>query len=125
MFLPAVDPVRQNVARGFTKNVFLGQAPNLEVHRRLEQELGDLVIEKRHAAFDRMRHLHAITEQRQDVARQRRLAPQIERLMDGRSPIEASPDVDAVEQQSRAVDALERREIVRVEERFERLDLAR
>ena len=63
-------------------------------------ELDDLVIEERHAAFDRVRHLHAVAEDHEDVAREDRLAPEVERLVHRGAAREPAGHVQAVEERA-------------------------
>src|SRR6185295_9176297 len=67
------------------------------------------MIEEGHAPFNRVRHFHEIAEQIQDVGRQKRFGPNEERFIQRVASLEHGGNVEAVEEKTCAVAALETR----------------
>ena len=51
---------RQQIANGFTKHRLAGEATHFQSRRKRSHILDQLIVEERHAAFDRRRHAHLI-----------------------------------------------------------------
>ncbi len=73
VLLSLVNRISDYVADGLAENLFVGHAVDFLVYRLGTKNLHDLMIEKRHATFNRVRHLHAIAEHIKDVTGQQRL----------------------------------------------------
>src|ERR1700744_2403987 len=79
MLLPAVDGIRDDIANGFPEHILLRHAVDFLTDRQRADDFDNMVIEKGDAAFDGVRHLHAIAEHGEDVVRKQGLGPEIER----------------------------------------------
>ena len=89
--------------------VLLGQAAYLQRHGRPAKAFHDMMIEEGHAALDRVRHLHAVAEEVQDVGREKRFGPDEKRLVQWVAPVEHGGYIEAIEEEVRAVAAVETR----------------
>src|SRR5690349_972307 len=58
-FAPVQDVARQQRRRRLLQDVLPPAVTDLQVGRQLRGKVDDLVVEERHARFDRMRHAHA------------------------------------------------------------------
>ena len=68
VLLPAVDGGRQHRPGRLAQHVLLRHAPDLLRHRQRADQLDHLVVQERHPALHRVRHLHAVAQHGQDVA---------------------------------------------------------
>ena len=78
MLLPVVRGFGDQVLGSFTQQVFLGHASDFQRNRRATDAFDDVMIQERHAAFDRVRHFHTVAEQVEDVIRQNRFCPNVQ-----------------------------------------------
>src|SRR5260370_19025688 len=97
MFRPPIDSVGDDVAHGFPEYEFLGPASNFLCHGLRADELHQMMIEKRDATLYGMSHLHAITEERQEVVRQPGFRPKIEGLIQWMSSGEVARTISVIE----------------------------
>ena len=103
MLLPRVYRLRDQLAHPFAQHELLRHAADFLVHRLRRDELDDVVVEKRDAAFYGVRHLHPIAEHREDVAAENGLRPEVERLVQRIPPGQLAADIEVVEDRPRAV----------------------
>ena len=117
MLVAAVDGVGQDGSGRLAQHVLLGHAADLLRHRQRAHQLDDVMIEERHAAFDRVRHLHAVAEHGQHVVRQLRLGPQIERLVHRRPAAQLAAHVETVQERAVGIVLADRRQEIVGEQR--------
>src|ERR1700732_4354044 len=63
MLWPAVHGLGDQGLGRFPEQIFLGHASDFQRHRRATHALDDVMIQERHAAFNRVRHYHPVAKQ--------------------------------------------------------------
>jgi hypothetical protein len=98
VLLPSVDGRRQHRPGRLAQHELLRHPPDLLGDGQVADQLDDVVVEKRHPALYRVRHLHAVAQHGQHVAGERRLGPQVQRLIHRRASGELARHVKAVQE---------------------------